>query len=161
MFCFLQTKQPIDYLLALLPIIISFAVALIAWSQYRTAKNKLRLDLYNRRFAVYDKTLSYYQVYYLRELNSEMIQNSAAEFIHAYRESLFLFGRESGVYKVLTEIKDTFGYLIAYDARLKSDSIDKDELYAWYKIKESKPDPTKLMESLEQALMPWLDFQKI
>ena len=158
--CHPDTKQTIDYLLWV-QIIISLAVAFIALAQYKTNNNKLRLDLYNRRFAVYDKTLAYYQVCYSRDSNNEALREIATDFVRAYRESFFLFGRESAVYKALTEIKDTFGFLGQFDAKFKSEPNNKDELRAWSEIKASKPDPTKLMESLEQALTPWLDFQKI
>ena len=159
--CHPDTKQTIDYLLGVVPIIISSAVAFIAWAQYKTNKNKLRLDLYNRRFAVYDKTLAYYQAYYSSDSDSEALRESVTDFIRAYRESSFLFGRESSVYTALTEIKDTFGFLVEFDAKFKSDSYNRDEFRAWSEIKATKSDPTKLMESLEQALTPWLDFKKI
>lgn len=159
--CHPDTKQAVDCILGVLPIITSCAVAYIAWAQYKTNKNKLRLDLYNRRFAVYDKTLAYYQAYYSRDLDNEALRESATDFVRAYRESSFLFGRKSSVYKALTEIKDTFGFLVEFDAKFGSGSYDKDEHRAWSKIRASKKDPTKLMESLEQALTPWLDFQEI
>lgn len=161
MSCHPYTKQTIDYLLAVVPIIISFAVVFIAWAQYKTNKNKLRLDLYNRRFAVYDKTLAYYQAYYSGDSDNEALRESVIDFVRAYRESSFLFGRESSVYKALTEIKDTFEFLVQFDAKFRSAPYDKDEFQAWSESKASKSDPTKLMESLEQMLTPWLDFQKI
>lgn len=159
--CHPDTKQTIDYLLGVVPIIISFAVAFIAWAQYKTNKSKLRLDLYNRRFSVYDKTLAYYQAYYSRDSNNEATRESATDFVRAYRESSFLFGRESSVYKALTEIKDTFSFLVEFDAKFKTEHYDKKEFSAWSEIKASKQDPTKLMESLELSLTPWLDFKEI
>jgi hypothetical protein len=33
---------------------LSVAVAVIAWQQWRVADNKLRLDLFDRRYKVYD-----------------------------------------------------------------------------------------------------------
>lgn len=82
--CHPDTKQAVDWILGVLPIITSCAVAYIAWAQYKTNKNKLRLDLYNRRFAVYDKTLAYYQAYYSRDLDNEALRESATDFVRAY-----------------------------------------------------------------------------
>lgn len=42
------------YLQALLTPVVAVLAALIAWRQWRTARNKLKLDLFDRRFAVYD-----------------------------------------------------------------------------------------------------------
>ena len=153
MFCLSDNKSASDYLLAIAPIVVSCGVAFIAWAQYRTNKSKLRLDLYGRRFAVYDKTLTLYQAYYSKSSKSEFLQESLIDFVRAYRESLFLFGRDSDVYKVLTDIKDTLVFLIDFDAKLKTEQYDSDELKEWSKVRVSKPDPTSLMNSLENALI--------
>ena len=120
----------LDIIIKLVPICISAAVGYVAWAQYNTHKIKLKFDLYNRRFAVYEKTLNYY--FYvtafcsikfdkdlLQELTITQLRNiikegffdqytkdltdSEREFIKAYRESLFLFGSESLVYNHLTD----------------------------------------------------------
>jgi hypothetical protein len=41
-------------LAALLTPVIAVAAAFIAWQQWRTNRNKLKLDLFDRRFAIYD-----------------------------------------------------------------------------------------------------------
>lgn len=46
----------VSILSALLTPAIAIAVAYIAWQQWRTARNRLRLDLFDRRFAVYQQT---------------------------------------------------------------------------------------------------------
>lgn len=159
-FC-LDKKETIDWLLKFTPIIISISVAIIGWFQYKINKNKIRLDLYNRRFAVFDKILNYYLAYYSTNLTSEKIQGIEKDFVCAYRESLFLFGRESSVYKIITEIKDDLGFLFQFKEKFGPLPYDKDEYRAWSKTKEEKQDPAKLMKSLEDALASWLDFQKI
>lgn len=47
------------YLQALLTPVVAVLAALIAWRQWQTARNKLRLDLFDRRFAVYDAARSF------------------------------------------------------------------------------------------------------
>ncbi len=42
------------YLQALLTSVVAALAAFIAWRQWLTARNKLKLDLFDRRFAVYD-----------------------------------------------------------------------------------------------------------
>ena len=109
--CHPTTKDCLDYLIAIAPIIISLAVAWFAWVQASTNKSKLRLDLYNRRFAVYEKTINYYLAYMSSELQQPKLKENADEFVKAVRESRFLFGKDSSVHKTLIEIQQALGVL--------------------------------------------------
>jgi hypothetical protein len=158
---FNYTNQLINYLTIGTPIIISFSVALISFFQYKINNEKLRLDLYNRRFSVYEKTLKYFLQYFENNSSRDSYLEIKNDFVHSYRESLFLFGRESEVYQILTNIKDTIGFLYQFNEKFNSDFYDKDEYKYWSKEKESKQDPTFLMDSLEKSLEKWLNFHNI
>jgi hypothetical protein len=54
------SKDVIDYLAAVTPILIACFVAWVAFQQFRIGRDKLRLDLCQRRFSVYEKTLFFY-----------------------------------------------------------------------------------------------------
>lgn len=101
MSCWNTGKSLIDYLFAVGPIAISTLVVWIAYLQFQVNRKKFRLDLFNRRFSIYEKTLDYFLACY---------QNGGSEnnhaFVKAYREAFFLFGSESEVYRSLTSIKD-------------------------------------------------------
>lgn len=101
----ISDKSCFDWIIAITPIIISLGVAYIAYSQYKINRYKFRLELYNRRFTVYENSLSFVEDYYSKE--KENHSKIKQEFIHSYRESMFLFGEDSDVYKILTELKDT------------------------------------------------------
>ncbi len=124
-----------DYLSAAGPLIISAAVAYVAWAQYKTSRRKFRFDLYNRRFAVFEAALVYYQAY--SSTDPEAIDRASVDFVRGYREASFLFGRDSSVYHALTKIKDRLAGPANQDR-----------------------DPTAAMQELEDALLPWLDFRK-
>lgn len=126
----------IDYLFATGPLVISVAVAYVAWAQYKTNRRKFRFDLYNRRFSVFEAALAYYQAYY--STDSEAIDRASVDFVRGYREASFLFGRDSSVYHALTTLKDTLA--------AGPDNWDRD--------------PTVAMQELEDALLPWLNFRK-
>lgn len=159
--CTAEQKSLYDYFLVIFPLIVSVAVGFIGWFQFKINKHKLRLDLYNRRFSVYEKTLSYFQSYYSRSHVPESTASSASEFIRAYRESIFLFGADSAVHKKLTELKDTLGFLIQFDEKFRSDPYDKDEYKVWSEKKQSIADASTLMKALENDLLPWLDFRNV
>jgi hypothetical protein len=160
MTCPINHKTIWDYLSTLAPIGISLAVVWIAWCQYRTNNQKLKLDLYNRRFAIYEKTLSYYLAY-KKENDAGLIDKCSTDFVRAYRESVFLFGENSPVYKALTEIKDNLGFLIQFDRKFSDSPKDKDQYQAWSAKKNALPDLEELIPKLERALMEWLDFRRI
>jgi hypothetical protein len=49
----------VDYIATFLPIatlVLSVAVGIVAFQQWRVARNKLRLDLFDRRYEIYDAT---------------------------------------------------------------------------------------------------------
>jgi hypothetical protein len=159
--CNTLEKSFYDWAIAFTPILISGAVAVIVYFQYKVNKHKFRLDLYNRRFSVYEKSLAYFQSYSSSDSTAELIDSCARDFIHVFRESIFLFGKDSEVYKVQEELKVTLSFLVQFDREFNSESYDNDKYNVWSLRKQSMRDPHKIMEDLENALLPWLDFKKI
>jgi len=158
------TSVSIEHLAKLTPIFISTVVAYIAYLQYKINNHKLKFDLYNRRFSVYEKTLAYYQSYiaYDGEIESNQhVKKSAAEFVRVYRESIFLFGKDSSIYESLTKIKNSLSELVSIQEYFKSKNLDKDKSKAYSNRLDTLPSIEKELEMLELLLTPWLDFKKI
>lgn len=128
----------LDLITAILPVVISAAVAYMSYSQLQTNRLKLKLDLYNRRFNVYQSALNYYLDLYSKTTNKNRSENAGRKFVSSYRESKFLFDEKSGVYDQFTVIKD----LIANPNR------DLQEL-------------EDAMNALEELMLPALNFRKI
>jgi hypothetical protein len=88
-----------DFLKALTPLVIGLALAYVAFRQWRTAKAKVRLDLFDRRFSVYMGA---------RNLLNDLIGTNGfkPEVLEAHRsklaESRFLFS--SDVWKFTDEL---------------------------------------------------------
>lgn len=161
MTCNADQKSNYDLVINYMPILISIAIALIGYLQYRVNSHKFRLDLYNRRFSVYEKALAYYQSYYSSDSKVEFIDECACDFIRAYREAKFLFGGDSRVCQQLTVLKETMNFLVQFDRKFKTVPRDPDEYKEWSKQKQSKPELHAIMETLENELLPWIDFKKI
>ena len=84
-------------------IFISFGALLVSLLSFSIASERLRLDLYNKRFDIYVRTVKMYQA--LMKSNEDEISDSLlADFILASREAQFLFGRNSGVYALLIRL---------------------------------------------------------
>lgn len=98
---------------------IGYATYKTARSQMKIASAKVRLDLYNKRFNIYVLALEYYQTYY-NKLDGDL-RLKGAEFIRHYRESLFLFSEEDGIYETLTNFKNCMGPIEVYRYRVPED----------------------------------------
>ena len=64
---------------------------MIAWQQWRVADNKLRLDLFDRRYKVYDATRKFLAVI-IRE--ATFTDSQLFEFYGGTSDAEFLFGAD-------------------------------------------------------------------
>jgi hypothetical protein len=141
--------------------IVGLIAVYIAYQQYSTAKNKLRLDLYNRRFEIYASALEFYHALlgYSNTTNFEVTQG---RFIKAYRESQFLFDKNSGVYCILNEMHTRSFHIIGFKERghelrghpqdFKDMSDKSQDSLKWFN--------TNIVE-LEKGMDKYLKFHKI
>jgi hypothetical protein len=68
-------------------------------------RDKLRLDLFNRRFSIYQRVLVFYQALIVWKDTDEQ-KALIPPFIEASREALFIFPEKSGVYEHIQKIWD-------------------------------------------------------
>jgi hypothetical protein len=80
-----------DTLPLFLPLFLSVAVVVIAALQWRVARNKLRLDLFDRRYKVYEATRKFLALI-LR--NTRFQDSELTEFDLATSDAKFLFRRD-------------------------------------------------------------------
>jgi len=66
----------------------------IAWKQYRTNRNNLRLNLYDRMYAVFDGLMTLLSDAQRGEVNDEQLY----EFYRRTKQSQFFFGKEISEY---------------------------------------------------------------
>ena len=84
-----------------LPVIMSVFLAYIAYQQLITNRNKLKQDLYNKRFEVYTDTLILYQELSDTEGTSK---ETLRRFISSKESSKFLFSNDPSIYELLNEV---------------------------------------------------------
>ena len=86
--------------------LISLVALVVAAFSFFVASERFRLDLYNKRFDTYMRTVKFYQALLSSKEAEEATSFAAlrADFIIASRESQFLFGPESGVYDLLSRL---------------------------------------------------------
>jgi hypothetical protein len=84
---------------------VAFYVALISKRQWETNQEKLRLDLYQRRFEIYLRVLDYYWALLEWRGKPEQLV-TRGPFVKAFCESKFMFPEKSGVYDFLKEFNE-------------------------------------------------------
>ena len=101
-----EPHQWVSYIGGLMSPFIAAMALWIASRQSKTNVAKLRLDLYDKRFAIYEATLTFYQA--LGGLPSTLLVDPflslQRQFIKAHRESQFLFDADAGVFELLGQI---------------------------------------------------------
>ena len=87
-------------------ILIPAGAAIAAFLAWRVARDKLKLDLYDRRFAIYDAALDFYFLKDGQHASSdpETVERIKRKCVRASREARFLFDESSGVAKALDRV---------------------------------------------------------
>jgi hypothetical protein len=152
------------YLSALLTPIVGLFGALIAYQQWRIARNKIKLDLYEKRFAIYEATLLFYQKIIActaDTIKTDDFNIAQKSFIKASREAQYLFSTESGIFKLLEEWHTRSFKVIGFKEVAK-DMTQHPE--AFLKMQTECNEALQFFEQslkrLESSLAPYLYFKK-
>lgn len=158
---------------ALIALAVSVASVCLAGAVWWTNREKLRLDLYNRRFDVYSRTLDFYHALLEwkpteREKSETSLRDSPElrtaqrAFIKASREARFLFDAASEIQNQLEQVHSDsiaiIGYLRDFLPKLiggpmfVTENKKCDE--CWNRIHSAIP-------ALEQKLSLYLDFHTL
>jgi hypothetical protein len=79
---------------------ISCAVGYVAWRQWKTAHDKLRLDLYEKRFRILNTTTDFIS----DVLSGEIKQEQMVKFLVARSEATFLFAGDKELLNFLDDL---------------------------------------------------------
>ncbi len=96
-----STNATLGLAVPVLTMLIAASVALIAFYQWKTNREKLRLDLYQRRFEIYLRVLDFHMA--LWQQDEHKLDLLHVPFMKAFCDSKFLFPKKSGIYDFLDE----------------------------------------------------------
>lgn len=158
------SRDWIDYVAAILPVCVAAYAVWVATRQWKTNSEKLRLDLYERRFHIYEATLNFYQSLMGTndQLNSPEFQNHHRDFIKSCRESRFLFDKSSEITVLLEELQSQSFKIIGFKkhgAELASDPSTlikmSDQMNETFALFENS------MKKIEEAMGKYLNFHNV
>jgi len=166
--CDLSSVVP--WLSSAVSLISVFFTAAVWW----VSREKLRLDLYNRRFKVYSRTLDLFHILETwspttLEAASTSLQDSPElssaqrAFTKASRESQFLFPDDSGIHRLLVQVHTDMIAVIGYkrDRGPKLASQPEALTPAYYEFLECYKRIRDSIQPLEQKLSKYLNFHAL
>lgn len=164
--CLEKYSGLVGLLIAATPVITAVVVAYIAYQQFTTNQQKLRLDLYNKRFNVYDKTLALYAALHNANASfkNEDFMKVVNAFTPAFNESKFLFHPKHGVHQLLDEFHGAAIKIIGFnsDGKALADGGAHEEFLKLYQ--ENQHDllvvMPKRIKKIEAAMASYLNFHK-
>src|SRR5271166_632205 len=134
----------------------------LAKQQTRIAAEKLRHDLYDRRFAIIVSIFEYYQAI-ISWAGTEEQKAARDRFFRAYQEAGFLFKSESRIEAILKELNDDGNKVIGFKEH--SDQFRPHPALYLEKFNESTDIQTKKFDDglrqLKVALRQYLDFANL
>ncbi len=142
--------------------LISLVALIVAAFSFFVASERFRLDLYNKRFDIYMRTVRFYQALITSKRDNEDEAFSALrkDFILASRESQFLFSPESGVHDLLTRLNsDSFKITGQKDMpkELPPEQIVANHNQFW----GAQMRWNSSMEPLEAMMAPYLNYHYV
>jgi hypothetical protein len=132
----LCSELAVDYIATFLPIatfVLGVAVTIVAWQQWRVARNKLRLDLFDRRYKVYDATRRF-------------VRDSVQDFAHI-DQHLIVFNDETSNAEFLFDA-DVVNYL----EQIRQRAQDRDAVWL--------SDPDRIT-AMTKTFVPYLGFSNV
>jgi hypothetical protein len=152
--------QPIATILAAVAAV--SVTGYFAWHQKNIAREKLRLDLYDRRFRIFTSIFDFYEVMISWEGTPQQ-KEARDRFFRAYQESGFLFTKESGIEALLKMLNDEGMKVIGF--KENSDMYKGDPALMIEQHKKTTDIQTRVFDEglakLRAAMHPYLDFSKV
>ena len=134
----------------------------IAREQARIAHEKLRLDLYDRRFEIFTSIFPFYDAMISWKGTPEQ-QEARRKFFWAYQESGFLFSVESGIAALLKKLNDAGAQVIGY--KENSENYRSDPAFMIDQFKQVTDIQLRVFEDglakLKAAMQQYLDFSEV
>jgi hypothetical protein len=142
----------------MIPTLISVTAVIIAAFSLFVTSERFRLDLYNKRFEIYLRTVKFYQALMKSEEGDEdRFRALQTDFIIASREAQFLFGSDSGVYDLLSQLNKASFQITGL--RKLPEGMSREDVTGFNKqFSDALALWNSSMEPLEARMAPYLSY---
>ncbi len=138
-------------------IVVAIYVAQISKRQLQTSQEKLRLDLYQRRYEIYLRVLDFHMA--LWQQDEPKLNVLHVLFMKAFWESKFLFPKESGIYDFLDNYNTRTSRVRVYRSEIPPRSDVSLEERA--QLAKDQKWIMNCIGILDEKLGPYLNFHSI
>ncbi len=151
----------VTYLTAFLSTFVGAMALWVASRQSKTNMAKLRLDLYDKRFAIYESALSFHQALGAepKALQAEAFLAAHRSFVKAHRESQFLFDDDSGVFELMGKINLDAFKIIASKTRAR-EMAGEHAIKLVAEANDVYAQIDKSVNALERVIAPYIRFNR-
>jgi hypothetical protein len=140
-------------------IVFSFLAFLVAVFSLAVSTERFRLDLYNKRFDIYARTVKFYQALMGKESDPSIeFTVRQTDFILACREAKFMFEPKSGVYDLLNRLNDASFKLIGFKHLPEGGLRPEDRINFYNQRAEALMLWNTQIEPLEDLMAPYLNY---
>jgi hypothetical protein len=139
--------------------LVSLVAAYVGYCQLRIANAKLRMDLYNKRFAIYTAALDLHQACYQDKY--PVLRDAQLAFVKYFRESQFLFEYQDGVYKTLELMKDGAAKISYADKKVAEGKLEDLSEHLWDGKRQGLKEIDAAIRALEVQLTTYLNFSDV
>jgi hypothetical protein len=154
----------IELIVRIVPIVTAVATVIVAiyvgWisrQQSKTNQEKLRFDLYQRRFEIYLRVLDFH--FAIWQKDEPKLDSLHVLFMKAFWESKFLFPEESGIYDFLNEYNLRTSHVRADRSQIPPRSDLTPEERA--RLIEDKIWIKDCIDIFDEKLGPYMNFHSI
>jgi hypothetical protein len=153
--------QWVSYLSAIMSTCVATMALWVASRQSKTNMAKLRLDLYDKRFAIYENTLGFFQALGgpPDALQTNAFTSAHRSFMKSHRESQFLFDDDSGVFELLGKVNLAAYKVIVCKTRAR-EMAGEQAIKLMAEANDVYAAIDKSVNELERAIAPYIQFNK-
>jgi hypothetical protein len=147
--------------IAIVTTLVAIWVAWINYFQWKTNREKLRLDLYEKRFQIYLRVLAFFQQIIVWEDREDQVALQEP-FFAAFRESQFMFPSKSRVFDLLSEFHERSFFVVKFtEARKALDGMPREQRDLSHKRTENVNWLLESMGNIEKGMLPYLNFHEL
>jgi hypothetical protein len=145
--------------------LIALAVGVVAYQQWRIARDKLRFDIYQRRFTIFSNTLDFYSKVVFGDWKDDTSESTLTHvrFFTSLHEAAFLFDPKDGVFTILNQLSLKAFHIIQMKKGILTSEMIGPELFLkeYEQFTEELAWLDKNIPLLTERIAPYLNFHKI